>query len=95
MKKSGQKLVNVFFPLMTTFCNFALKIETSWAHFGNLKCLQWCFCVCLVYSFSDKKFINMQCKKEQGVQRLKAFVFCVATVNHEHAKSTFKRKLSG
>ena len=49
---------------MTTFYNFTLKIETSWeeeVHFGSLG---WCYCVCLVYLFSDKiKLIICNVKK--------------------------------
>lgn len=36
-----------------------------------------------------------QKKNQQGVQGLQAFAFCVVTVNDEHAKPRFKRKLKG
>ena len=32
---------------------------------------------------------------QQGVKGLQAFAFCVVTVNDEHAKPRFKRKLRG
>ena len=31
-------------------------------------------------------------QKQQGVQGLKAFAFCVVTVNDKHAEPSFKRK---
>ena len=31
--------------------------------------------------------------KKQGVQGMQAFAFCVVTVNDEHTKPRFKRKL--
>ena len=36
-----------------------------------------------------------QTKTEQEVQALQAFTFSIVTVNHEHAKPRFKRKLRG
>ena len=30
LRRSAQKLKNIFFHLMTIFYNFTLKIETSW-----------------------------------------------------------------
>ena len=37
--------------------------------------------------------LEIQIDDKQGVQGLQVFVFCVVTVNDEHAKPRFKRKL--
>ena len=38
---------------------------------------------------------KLQLEELQGVWELQAFAFCVVTVNDEHTKPRFKRKLRG
>ena len=66
---SAQKLKNIFFPLMTIFYDFALKIETSGAKKDVQPSLEtWNVnnvIVCVWYIYSQiKKYIYMKCKKE-------------------------------
>ena len=59
-----------FSPLMTTFYNFALKIETNWAKkvvkpiLETLNAASDVVYVWLIHSLI-KKFKNMQCEKEK------------------------------
>ena len=62
------KNLKTYFPLMTTFYDFALKIETSWAKMDIKPSLEtWNVNVIVYvwYIYSQiKKIKNMKCKKE-------------------------------
>ena len=69
LRRSVQKLKNTFFPLMATFYDFALKIETSCAKKDVKPSLEtWNVNDVIVwvwYIYSHiKKIKNMKCKKE-------------------------------
>ena len=69
LKKMCPKIKKIFFPLVTTFYNFALKIETSWAKRVVKPILEsWNAANVIAYvSFIHsliKTFKNMQCKEE-------------------------------
>ena len=67
--RSAQKLKNHIFALMTTFYDFALKIETSWAKMDVKPSLEtWNVNDVIVYVWyiysQIKKIKNMECKQE-------------------------------
>ena len=57
-KKISRKPENIYFHLMTTFYNFALKIETICAKRAESRKAN--VCVCFIYLFSDKKACNVK-----------------------------------
>ena len=67
--RSAQKLKNHIFALVTTFYDFALKIETNWAKMDVKPSLEtWNVNDIIVYVWyiwsQIKKIENMKCKKE-------------------------------